>query len=365
MILRLFVPPLDRLSGDTGFPWALADRQGALVREGTSVLAGIPRAEAVEAILPASRVLFARLKLPRVSATTIRELLPFAVEDRLLADPAHIHAVPGRTNALGETLVAVVDRAWLRDVLSLLSRAGFTPKHAWCESALLPVGSGRWHAVLGSARNFLAEGDGMAVAFDRPAGGALPLAIRIAVDEAGERGVRPTAIGVLVEPGVAAPDAPAWSEAAGVAITVGETTGLRAATVTADAIDLLQAEFAPRTRGLALSRIPRLAIALAAAIVVLQFGLTLADWSRLRHEHGVLQADLASVFQASFPEARTIVDPVLQMRRNLADLQRSRGQAAGNDFLALATAAARSDASPARRLTYANGRLEVDRGAAP
>jgi general secretion pathway protein L len=112
-----------------------------------------------------------------------------------------------------------------------------------------------------------------------------------------------------------------------------------------------------------MSRVPRLAIGLAIAVVVLQFGFTVADWARLARERGALEAERTALFQATFPEAKTIVDPVLQMRRNLADLQRSRGMAAGNDFLALATAAARSDASPARRLTYANGRLEVDRGA--
>src|SRR5512134_2769848 len=107
----------------------------------------MPRAGEVEAILPATRVLFARLKLPKVNAATIRELLPFAVEDRLLADPDQIHAVPGATNALGETLVAVVDRAWLSQALDLLARAGLRASRVVCESALLPAERGRWHAV--------------------------------------------------------------------------------------------------------------------------------------------------------------------------------------------------------------------------
>ena len=87
--------------------WSLADARGNVLREGTTGLADVPRGEVVEVVLPVSRVLFARLKLPRVNAGTIRELLPFAIEDRLLADPAQIHAVPGETNARGETRVAV------------------------------------------------------------------------------------------------------------------------------------------------------------------------------------------------------------------------------------------------------------------
>ena len=135
MLLRLLVPAVDHPGADTPFAWSLVDGRGAILREGTTPLAGVPRADSVEAVLPATRVLFARLALPKVSAATIRELLPFAVEDRLLDDPAKIHAVPGATNWRGETLVAVVDRTWLADSLALLARAGFAPSRAFCESA--------------------------------------------------------------------------------------------------------------------------------------------------------------------------------------------------------------------------------------
>jgi len=364
MILRLLVPAVDHPGADTPIAWSLADARGKPLREGFSALAQAPRAETVEAVLPASRVLFARLKLPRVNAATIRELLPFAVEDRLLADPAQIHAVPGATNAAGETLVAVVDRAWLGEALAFCSRAGLVPTRAWCESALLPAERGAWHAVLGEARSFLVEDDGHAVAFDRPAGAEPPLAVRIAADEAAERGGRPQRLRVLVEPGIARPDAKLWSERAGVEVLVTGSTLPLGAPVAAGAIDLLTGDFARRGAGMGSRRVPRLAWALAATLVALQFGFTVFDGWRLERERRALEADREAIFRAAFPEAKTVVDPALQMRRNLADLQRSRGRAAANDFLALASTAARNDRTPARRLTYAAGRLEIDRGGA-
>ncbi len=112
------------------------------------------------------------------------------------------------------------------------------------------------------------------------------------------------------------------------------------------------------------NRTAKLAWALAASLVALQFGATVADGWRLERERRALEAEREAVFRAAFPEAKTIVDPALQMRRNLADLQRSRGRAAANDFLSLATAAARADGAPAKRLVYASGRLEVDRAEA-
>src|SRR4051812_13240030 len=103
MKLRIFLPPIDRPSADTRYAWKLFDARDGVMREGVSQPDEIPRAGTIEAVLPAQRVLFARLRLPRVNAATIRELLPYAVEDRLLADPAQIHAVAGSTNERGET----------------------------------------------------------------------------------------------------------------------------------------------------------------------------------------------------------------------------------------------------------------------
>jgi general secretion pathway protein L len=364
MTLRLLVPAVDRPGIDTPFAWCLRDGRGQASREGAGPLASVPRGNAVEAVLPASRVLFARLRLPKVNAATIRELLPFAVEDRLLADPAHIHAVPGATNARGETLVAVVDRAWLQEILAILARAGLAPARVFCETALVPSERGVWHAVLGAGRSFLVEDDGHAVAFDRPAGTEPPLAVRIAAAEAAERGTRPGQLRVLVEPGLPMPDAAAWGERTGMTVTAAESPLPLAAAAASTAIDLQVGDFARRAPLFASPRVPPLAWGLAAAIVVVQLGFTAFDWWRLERERRSLEAERESIFRSAFPEAKTVVDPALQMRRNLAELQRAHGRASASDFLALATAAAKSDPSPARRITYAGGRFEVDRGGA-
>src|SRR5687768_8959692 len=102
MKLRVFLPASERPDPAARVAWMLFDDRGAVLRSDETPLSDVPRADEVAAVLPAERVLFARLKLPRVNAATIRELLPYAVEDRLLADPSHIHAVPGPTNERGE-----------------------------------------------------------------------------------------------------------------------------------------------------------------------------------------------------------------------------------------------------------------------
>jgi general secretion pathway protein L len=361
MKVRVFIPAADAF--DTA-RFALLDARGTVLREDIAAIAQIPRADEAEVILPASRVLFARLKLPRVNAATIRELLPFAVEDRLLGDPAHIHAVAGRRDASGDTTVAVVDRDWFARALETLRRAGLKPTRAWSESALATSGSGEWNVVWGRERGVLVDDRGVAVAFDR-AGADLPLALRLALDEAAARGERPDRIAIHPEGGEPLPDLPRWTQESGATFIESmawETARTRP--VPGDAIDLLQGEFVPRSAALSASRIPRGAAILAGLIALLQVTFVGLDAWRLERERQSLEAKREAIFRAAFPEAKAVVDPDLQMRRNVAELRRARGLAGDDDFLAQLTRAAR-EGPPVRSLEYAAGRLQVRRDGAP
>ena len=315
----------------------------------------MPDAAEVEAILPAERVLFARLKLPKVNATTIRELLPYAVEDRLLADPANIHAVAGTRNTRGETVVAVVDRDWLQAMVDALARSGHRPGRAFCESALLAGGSADWHVVWGQARGMLVDDQGVAATFERSPG--VPLGVRLAIDEAAARGERPVSVRVHDAGNEPLPDLAAWSSETGVPFTPGtHWERLAEGQPAADSINLLQGEFSPEAAR-KVRHIPRAAVWLAGAIAALQLALVAYDDWRLTRERAELEARREAIFRTAFPEARVVVDPELQMARNLAELRRARGLADGDDFLARMTEAARSARGPVRSVEYANGKL--------
>lgn len=359
MKARIFLSAADRPDPAERLAWKLLDARGGLLREGTGVLADIPRAREVEAVVPAERVLFARLRLPRVNAATIRELLPYAVEDRLLADPANVHAVPGPTNARGETVVAVIDREWLRGMQQALAEARLDPGTAWCESAFVEQRKGDWNVVLGTHRGMLVDDEAVAVTFDRPADGALPLALRLAIDEAASLGDRPTRVRVHTAQGAPRPDLARWSSEGGVDVQAGGTwEALAAGAPAPDSIDLLQGQARVRTEG---PRIPAAAVWIAVGIAVLQLAFTAYDAWRMASQRRALEARQEAVFREAFPEAKIVVDPPLQMARNRSELERTRGLPGGDDFLAQLSRAARADPTPARSVTYANGRLEVRR----
>ncbi len=355
MKLRIFLPATDRPEAAARFAWKLFDARGALLRDEATLLADMPRAGDVELVIPAERVLQARLKLPRVNAATIRELLPYAVEDRLLGDPALIHAVAGARNTKGETVVAVVDRTWLQGMLDALAQAGLRPASAWSESALLAGGRGDWHVVWGPARGMLVDDEGVAATFDH--GGALPLAVRLAIDEASQRGDRPQKFRVHDAEGAVVPDLAPWSDETGIAFERGTRWEILAAgQPAAGSINLLQGEFAPRsaTSGW---RVPRAAFWLAGAIAALQLGFTAFDTWRLQRELAGLDARREAIFRSAFPQARVVVDPDLQMARNLTELRRERGQAGGDEFLLRMTQAARAAPGGVRLVEYSNGKL--------
>lgn len=355
MKLRVFLPATDRAEEGARFAWKLFDARRELLRDEVTGLEGMPRAGAVEAVIPAERVLLARLRLPRVSASRIRELLPYAVEDRLLGDPAHIHAVAGARNAKGETVVAVVDRNWLQGMLDALAKAGVRPATAWSESALLAGGRGDWHVVWGPARGMLVDDEGVAATFDH--GDGLPLAVRLAIDEASQRGERPLKVRVHDAEGAPVPDLAAWSEETGLAFERGTRWEILAAGQPAAAsINLMQGEFAPRAAG-AGWRVPRAALWLAGAMALLQLAFTAIDAWRLQREAAVLEARREAIFRAAFPDAKVVVDAELQMARNLAQLRRERGQAGDDDFLVQMTQAARAAPGAVRSVEFADGRL--------
>ncbi len=364
MKLRIFLPPVERPVPTTRFAWMLFDGRRGLAREGVSELAGIPRGDEVEAVLPAARVLFARLKLPKVSPATIRELLPFAVEDRLLGDPSHIHAVAGAKGTKGDTVVAVIDRNWLQAMLDALARAGIRPSRAWPESALLAGGRADWNLVWNPARGMLVDDDGVAATFDHDGSAAFPLALRLALDEAAARGERPQGIRVHTEGAAALPDLERWTRESGVRFAPGsQWEKLAQAEPGPAAINLLQGEFSPRRAGR--TRLPRAAVILFLAIAGLQMCLVAIDAGRLRHERSTLEARREAIFRDAFPDARAVVDPDLQMKRNLAELRSAHGIAVEDDFLGRLSRAAQEPGGAAKSIEYANGKLVVQRAGGP
>jgi general secretion pathway protein L len=363
-ILQLYVPEEGvSLDSTHTFAYGLRSNGGELQRSGTGSLTELPRADRLELILPAGLVLLTEVKLPPVRGQKLRQMLPFAVEDQILSDPESVHVAAGARAADGATPVAVIDKAWLKDVLEALRRAKLRADRAIPETCLPELEPQAWTLVWNGRDGFVRTGPALGMALDSVDETLSPLALARAVTEAKVQNRAPQRIIFrATDDARSIPNFASWGTTLGAVVVPGKDWEWAPRFLnTADAINFLQGEFAPSSgiRDL----VPELKPIwlLAGLVIALQGAATTYDWWRLTREQRALQTDMEKTFRAAFPDAK-IVDAPLQMQRNLADLRRASGAAEPNDFLPLAAKAANlfGPGVKMQAFHYDNGALKAD-----
>ncbi len=360
-LLQVFVPDNWGSADITPLRWRRMD--GVNTRAGLSPLGELPRDGNVELIIPASRVLLTRVKLPPGNAQKLTDVVGYAVEDKLLGDPETIHAALGSRAADGTVSAAIIDRAWLIKIRDDFAAAGLRPLRMTSEIALVPATAGAWDALWHGNHGWLRTGPELGLLLD-DAGGGAPLALRLALREARASGAAPERILVHAAEGNELPDLARWQQELDLPVEAAAPWSWQRADIPAlRGINLLQGRFAPsRSRAELLSRY-RLPIRLAAVIGGLYIIVSIADWAWLAWQKHALQAQMTQTFKTAFPDAKAIVDAPLQMRRNLADLKRARGEAQPGDLLpqlANAVPIARAAGGTAHGVQYERGKLQLD-----
>ena len=341
-------------------------RAGAGVEDGVSPLEEVPSADEVLLVLPVARVAFVRAALPRGPAAKLGRLAPFAIEDAIASAPEDVHCVvlDGADGPEAERLVAVLDRQWLADVRSELAANGIAPDRAIVESALVPAWEDAWTVVWTGSGGFAVLPGGEAVALDATPDGRPPLALKLAADERRRGSSALRSVQVLVAGTAEPPDTGRWSESMHVPVAV-------AGKWLPEEIDAREIEFPDLLPEAGSGSwhddewVQRLkpAAVFAAAILLVHGALTIGDWARLAYEARSLRASMETAFRGAFPDAKVIVDPALQMRRNVADLRRAAGEPDAADMIPLlarvAPALAAAGARP-QSLRYERGELQLE-----
>lgn len=308
---------------------------GAWVRQDASIETLAQRRTAVLLVDARDTVLLTP-KLPPLSGAKLAQALPNAVEDMLLQDPAScVLALGPQLDDAGTRLVAACDRGWLEAVVQSFEKRGVAVLAVWPASLSLPLAAeGR---TLACVHDGLALRQGELDAIGWPAGPdtAAREAAIVALMQATWRGPASaqTPLRVLIEN-------EDWREPA---TRAAQHLGLRAsieplAPPVPAPVELL-APLRGRLRATRLGRLEwrqmRWAAGLAAACVLAAvIGLNL-HWMRMAREHAELRAALEAEFREAVPTATVVVDPVLQMRRQVATLRAQQGSAAPDDFVPL------------------------------
>ncbi len=339
-----------------------APASGEAARPTRSSLEALEGLRSVVLVFDARDVSLLPVTVPPLSGARLARALPNLVEDALLQDAQACAFALGPRLSDGRRLVAVIDRSWLEFVVGAFERRGMRVSAAWPAQLALPLAADRWSVacVQGglAVRTGESEGFGWSAAEDA-AGRAEALVA--AIDAAAHAAAPPAGIDVFLE----SPDwQPALDEAA--KRLARPLSSVALPLPQASAVDLLSArQGTAGGRWLAAVdwRSWRLPAALAlACVLVFLIGLNL-HWSQLAGERDALRRQMELSFREAFPSAQVVVDPLLQMQRQVADLRLGTGQSGPSDFMPLLTrfseALGPRSADGIAALEYREGRLKV------
>jgi general secretion pathway protein L len=326
-----------------GYEFVLTRGDGLVVDSGRAGLALMPAATELVALVPAHRLSWQQVRLPRGSVGRglfrdggpgrLRAVLDGVLEERVLDDTADLHfaLAPDATDEV-PVWVAVCDRAWLKAAVAALERAGRPVGRIVPE--LAPVAADGVLHVTG-------ETNAPRLSAVTPGGVAhWPLS-------AATLGLLnwPAAQPVLAEPAVAALAEQLMQRA----VTL-QQAPQRHLQALQGAWDLAQFDLANsggtrRWRRLSeaatrLARAPRwrpARWALLATLLVNLVGLNAWAWK----EQSALKAQrqaIREVLTGTFVKVQVVVDAPVQMARELSALQRASGQTSGRDLEAMLAA---------------------------
>ncbi len=324
--------------------------------------------DSITVCLEAGRVVFVETRLPNVSASKRNALLRYAIEDKLSADPAAIHAViVGKSSyQAGYSIVAAIDTRWFSAMLATLAACNLSAQKVIdLPQALRLIDTTnstkntapRIGVNLQEGTGFAVRDDGYALSFEGATANNPPFALVLALQEfAQQRGAASESTAVFsiadaLNGANGALDLAQWATATNQTLTDGGVLNLQllAQMVVVAQIEnrkpalpqLLTGAHAPASQLSGQTRLFKPAILLAAAAIIVHIGHLAWDNWRLTNARDAVQSQMVQLFQKVFPDAKAIVDPALQMQRSLNTLKGAATVSAVPPFaLALVDAAA-------------------------
>ena len=333
---------------DGYYAYALVQATGELASHGHAALALLPRADRTTLAVPASAVSWHALELPRLprgtSQAKLRAVLDGMLEDRLLDDTATVHMAV-QTGGAPHCWVAVCDKAWLQAAVQRFEHAGHKLDRiialaSPCDPTLLQTGAGRSIHVSGSAHN--------AFATVCDAQGVLPIGldqVRTLLGAAwwDADGAPQSDVVCSAEPAVAQ----LAQDALRCKVPILQAAPYALAAMHNSRMDLAQFDLSVAGRGRWLQQLgaalqnlrsaPQWRAARWGALALLVanvLGLNAWAWQ----EKNSLEAkrhQLRSVLADTFPKLKVVIDPPLQMQRELVALRQASGALSARDLEAI------------------------------
>ncbi len=355
MLKRTLIVRLDELAEN--LRWYTSDAEGQ-PRHGRGRLDELPallRGRRLLLLVPGDAVLLTHTELQVRNRQQLRRALPFALEEQLADDVDALHfAIAPGSQPLG---VAVVARTTLEGWLARLAEHDLQPDALLPETLALPIIDGEWTLLLEDLRVSLRCGPLAGLACEPE---NLPALLELLLAEATQAPVRIRGFDARSDrslpPGAILAEGPdlLWQP-------LGEPGKWMAEGLEVLPINLLQGEYSRQEQLQKLWRPWRVSAALLLAFGLLQLGLGVADYQRLKAEDVAQVARMEQIYKQAFPEAKRIVNPRHQLDSGLQALKGGGGDAALVSLLARCAPPLQQQAGlDLTNLRYREGRLELE-----
>lgn len=338
--VRLAAPPLP----DRADAWGLFDSAGVCTRTGADRPGAWPAADSVDAVIAASQVRIATVKLPPMAPSRLAGAAGFALEDQLAGAPAEHHLGVSAQEADGRVRAVIVARSLVAAIAA--AEHGFTRIIAEPELAA-PIAGWRWCSGEDAA-GFVRCSDGSAFPVDAPsADGTLPaeLALALALARTERDGAAPAQL--RVDSTIADAALTRLQRQAGVPVLRGNPWRWHAAPAAsfAAALDLhpgtpTTASAQPQRR---FERVFAPALVLGCAALAIHIVATVGEWAALRADAWRTArewTDLAVAAGVAADAATTPQAARAALARRYAELRHAEGLPAPDDALPLLARAA-------------------------
>jgi general secretion pathway protein L len=313
--------------------FAVVNDGGIIEQQGEGPLRGltdlVAASRRVVLLLAAPDVTLLDVQAPPLSGARLKAALPGLVEEHILGDPLDAVLVAGPAQPGGTRPVAVVQRDWLEPLVRILLAQGARVVTALPSQLCLPLQPGSVTASIGygdlTLRQSLYQGIGLALDGNpsaalqtvRALAGDAPLVLYVPPEQLGEY----QALALEAGPGIAL-EADDWAH---------WIAGARGAAL--DLVPGLGAAGAAQRDW----RRWRWPLRLAALALLVNLAGMNFEWIRLRREADAIRQQMTTTFRSAYPREPAI-DPVAQMRQNIARARANSGQLAPDEFTWLAAA---------------------------
>ncbi|KPK35159.1 MAG: hypothetical protein AMJ66_01995 [Betaproteobacteria bacterium SG8_40] len=343
MRLRIWLPSLTELRGDSTVPFEVLDKDRRIQHRATSLVSELPRPVDCEFVLHPTDVLLLEIRPPRLKGARLAAALPSLVEERLVGNVEEAHVVATSTNADGTAVAAVVDRALLRRALELFSRQKRRVLSAVPNPFALSYSPEKWRVRIREGAGSVRTGSSSGTAF--VSDHDVPVELQLLVKHA------------VVVPGLVEVDGDCdtdiWSQT--LETTVTQVAPEQQAPPVA--LELLQYQFAPGFSAGEGWRLP--AVLGGILLLVMLGGLNLQAW-KLRAEESALREKMKTIVEEAIPGVPAVLDPLAQLQQRVEQIRSGAG-INNAEFMSIALALADViDVDSVQSLRYRNRILSVE-----